>query len=112
MVGEALRGEDVGVPNTETVSAYHPGTAELVWQHEAPSRSGIGSAGNIATAGDLVFQGSDTGEFYALDARSGRQLFTHTAARAIRASPMTYKANGRQYVTIVASNMVLTFGLP
>jgi len=39
-------------------------------------------------------------------------LFKHTAARAIRSSPMTYKANGRQYVTIVASNMVLTFGLP
>ena len=36
--------------------------------------TGIGSAGNLATAGDLVFQGSDTGDFYAFDARTGRQL--------------------------------------
>jgi glucose dehydrogenase len=112
MVGEAQRGEEVGVPNTEAVTAFNPGTAELVWQREYPSRSAIGAAGNLATAGDLVFQGTDTGDFYAFDARSGQQLFKHTATRAIRASPMTYKANGRQYVTIIASNMVLTFGLP
>jgi glucose dehydrogenase len=112
MVGEALRGEDVGVPNMEVVTAFNPGTAELVWQREYPSRSGIGAAGNLVTAGDLVFQGTDTGDFYGFDARSGQQLFKHTAARAIRSSPMTYKANGRQYVTIVASNLVLTFGLP
>ena len=96
----------------ETVTAYNPATAELVWQAEYPSRSGIGSAGNLATAGDLVFQGSDTGDFYAFDARTGRQLFKHTAPRSIRSSPMTYQVGGKQYVTIVASNQVLTFGLP
>ena len=112
MVGEAQRGEEVGVPNTEVITAFNPATAELVWQHEYTSRSSIGATGSVATAGDLVFQGTDTGDFYAFDARSGQQIFKHTAARAIRSSPMTYKANGRQYVTIVASNMVLTFGLP
>ena len=112
MVGEAQRGEEVGVPNTEAITAFNPATAELVWQQEYTSRSAIGATGSVATAGDLVFQGTDTGDFYAFDARSGQQVFKHTAGRAIRSSPMTFKANGRQYVTIVASNMVLTFGLP
>jgi quinohemoprotein ethanol dehydrogenase len=102
----------VGVPNTETVTAFNPATGELAWQTEYPSRSSIGSAGNLATAGDLVFQGSDTGEFYAFDARSGEQLFKYAAPRSIRTSPLTYRANGKQYVTIVATNTILTFGLP
>jgi quinoprotein glucose dehydrogenase len=107
-----LRDEKVGVPNSETVTAYNPVTGDLVWQEEHPSRSSIGSAGAFATAGDLIFQGSDTGDFHAIDARSGKVLFKHTAPRGIRASPLTFLANGRQYVSVVATNTVLTFGLP
>lgn len=106
------RGMDVGVPNRETVTAYHPGSGELVWQAEFTATSSIGSAGNFVTAGNLVFQGSETGLFYAFDARNGKQLFTYKAPRAIRTSPLTYKVNGKQYVTVVASTSVLTFGLP
>ncbi len=64
------------------------------------------------TAGHLVFQGSAPGHFYAFDARSGPQLFTYKAPRSTRRSPLTYKLNGKQYVTVVAGNSVLTFGLP
>jgi glucose dehydrogenase len=107
-----FRGNDVGVPNVETVTAYHPGTGELVWQAEFPTPSAIGSAGNFVTAGNLVFQGSESGQFYAFDARNGKELFTYKAPRSIRTSPMTYKANGKQYVSIVATNSVVAFGLP
>ena len=58
-----------------------------------------------------MFQGSDTGEFFALDARDGRELFTTTVRRSIRASPMTYRANGKQYVAFVASNTIHAYGL-
>ena len=64
------------------------------------------------TAGDVVFQGSDTGDFYALDARSGKQLLKVAGLRGVRASPLTYRVNGKQYVAVVASSTVLTFGLP
>jgi glucose dehydrogenase len=106
------RGADVGVPNTETVTAFNPVSGDRMWQVEYPSRSSIASAGNFATAGDLVFQGSDTGDFYAFDARSGKQLFKHTTPRGIQISPVTYAVNGKQYVTVVSANTVLTFGLP
>ena len=77
-----------------------------------PALSGIGASGNLATAGDLVFQGADDGAFYAFDAATGEQLFRHQAQRAIRSSPMTYQVNGKQYVTVIATNTVLTFALP
>jgi len=82
----AKRDNDYGVPPTETVTAYNPITGELVWQHDHPSKSNISSAGNLVTAGDLLFQGSDTGEFFVLDARNGKALFKTTAKRSIRAS--------------------------
>jgi len=108
----AKRDFDYGVPATETVTAYNPVTGEVVWQHEHPSRTNIGSAGNLVTAGDVVFQGSDTGEFFALDARNGRELFKATVPRGIRASPMTYRANGKQYVAFIASSTIHAFALP
>jgi len=108
----AQRDNDTGVTPTETVTAYNPASGERVWQDEHPSRTNIGSAGNLVTAGDLVFQGSDRGDFYALDALSGKPLFKYTATLGIRASPLTYQVNGRQYVSVVASNTILTFGLP
>ena len=64
------------------------------------SSPGTTNGGNLVTAGDLVFQGSETGEFFALDARSGKELFKTNVRRGIRASPMTYRANGRQYVAV------------
>jgi glucose dehydrogenase len=108
----AKRDFEYGVPATETVTAYNPATGELAWQHEHPSNSNISSAGNLATAGDLIFQGSDTGELCALDARTGRELFKVMVARSIGASPMTYTAKGKQYVAIMASDGLHAFALP
>jgi glucose dehydrogenase len=97
---------------TTTLTAYEPASGEEAWQAVFPALSGIGASGNLATAGDLVFQGADDGAFYAFDAATGEQLFRHQAQRAIRSSPMTYQVNGKQYVTVIATNTVLTFALP
>ena len=94
-----------------TVTAYDPASGEKAWQQVLPAVSSIGSSGNLATAGDLIFQGTDAGEFYAFDAQTGEQLFMERAPRGIRASPLTYQVNGTQYVTIIATDTVLTFGL-
>ena len=95
-----------------TVSAYDPVSGELVWQRTTPTNNPIGTSGNLVTGGDLVFQATDVGEFYAFDARSGEQLFLYTHNRPMVSSPLTYEANGTQYVSIVATNTVLTFALP
>lgn len=95
-----------------TVSAYEPATGALVWQQTASSNSAIGASGNLVTAGDLVLQGTDVGEFYALDARTGDELFVYQHNRPIRASPLTYQVDGKQYMSVVSTNEVLTFSLP
>ena len=102
------RGE-TGVTPTATVVAYEPATGRQVWYTEI---TGSTNGGNLATAGDLVFQGIGTGDFVALDARSGTPLFKHTAPRGIRASPLTFQVEGKQYVSVVATNAVVTLALP
>lgn len=97
---------------TLTVSAYSPVSGEQTWQRELPARSSIGASGNMVTAGDLVFQGIEDGGFYALHAENGETLFRFDAPRTIRASPLTYSVNGTQYVTVVATNTVITLALP
>ena len=67
---------------------------------------------NFLTAGDLVLQGTDLGELYAFDAETGDQLFLYQHDRPIRASPMTYQVNGKQYISVVSTNTLLTFALP
>ena len=59
-----------------------------------------------------MLQGTDVGELYAFDARSGEELFLYTHNRPIRASPLTYQVNGKQYISVVSTNNVLTFALP
>ena len=99
-------------PPSVTVSAYDPLTGEQEWQQVLPAESSIGASGNMVTAGNLVFQGVEDGGFYALDARTGEELFRFDAPRGIRASPMTYQVDGTQYVTVVATDTVVTLALP
>ena len=95
-----------------TVSAYDPASGDLVWQQRAPTASAIGASGNLVTAGDLVIQATDVGQILAYDARTGEVRFDYRHNRPIRASPMTFAVNGKQYISVVASNDVLTFALP
>jgi quinoprotein glucose dehydrogenase len=97
---------------TETLSAYEPVSGEQVWQQVMPARTSIGGSGSLVTAGNVVFQGIEARAFHAFDARTGEELFRYNTPLAIRASPLTYQANGRQYVAIVATNAVLAFALP
>lgn len=103
---------NLGYVPSQTVTAYNPVTGEVVWQDVHPTNTHIFTSGNLATGGDLVFQGSDTGDFYALDARAGKKVFTYSAAAPVKSNPLTYRVAGRQYVTVVAADQVLTFGLP
>jgi glucose dehydrogenase len=106
-------GEQLSVPSSggmpkQTLAAYDPATGEQVWYAEMP---GTTNAGNFVTAGDVVIQpGGQT--LYAFDARSGKQLFSFKAPATIRATPITYQVNGKQYVTVVASHTVVTLSLP
>jgi glucose dehydrogenase len=99
---------DKGVTPNMAIGAYDPASGNLVWYTELP---GLTSSGSLVTAGDVLFQGIEMA-FYGLDARSGKQLFKYAGKTSMSASPLTYQANGKQYVAIAAQNSVLAFALP
>src|SRR3989344_4805815 len=81
------------------------------WEYEMPGPNHI-YAGILSMAGGLVFSGRDDRHFMVLDALNGILLWEYDLGQLVFASPITYVANGRQYVTIAAGPKVFTFGLP
>lgn len=57
-----------------------------------------------ATAGDLIFIGTDEGLFKALDARTGEELWSFRTGSDFRNSPMSYIGpDGKQYIAVISS---------
>jgi alcohol dehydrogenase (cytochrome c) len=65
----------------------------------------------LSTAGGLVFSGSNEGNFYALDARTGRPLWDFQTGGAIGANPVSFNIEGRQVIAIAADRVLYAFGL-
>jgi outer membrane protein assembly factor BamB len=62
-----------------------------------------GSAGMLATGGGLIFTGKLTGEFVALDAATGKQLWQFQTGSSINSTAITYTYKGQQFVTIASA---------
>ena len=58
-----------------------------------------------------MFGGTARGKFFALDARTGKELWHLDLGGTIHAAPITYLVVRRQHVTIAAGNAIFTFGL-
>jgi lanthanide-dependent methanol dehydrogenase len=81
-------------------SAWDPVTGKVVW--EIPDQFPVWS-GAVATAGDVVFYGTLTGWFKAVDAKTGAQLWQFKTGSGIIGQPITYKGpDGKQYVAILS----------
>ena len=68
-------------------------------------------AGVMTTAGGLVFCATREGQLMAADAKTGKLLWHFNTGGTIRASPMTYRVGGKQYIAIVSKAAVFTFSL-
>src|SRR6266853_1614401 len=88
-------GEPVG-----HIEAIDPLTAEKKWRVPLTDFQ-IWSA-MLATGGGVLFTGKETGEFIALDAGTGKQLWQFQTGSGINAQPVTYTHKGRQYVTVLS----------
>jgi alcohol dehydrogenase (cytochrome c) len=52
----------------------------------------------LLTAGDVLFSGDPEGNFFAVDARSGKHLWSLRTGAGHRGYSVTYEVNARQYV--------------
>ncbi|QQN75125.1 PQQ-dependent dehydrogenase, methanol/ethanol family [Croceicoccus sp. YJ47] len=88
-----------GAETTGYLTAYDPVAQKPAWRipMDVPF-----SGGAMATAGGLVFQGRVNDDFVAYDAKSGKVLWTFDAKAPVIAPPITYTADGVQYVTVIA----------
>jgi alcohol dehydrogenase (cytochrome c) len=68
-------------------------------------------AGTVATAGGLVFYGDDDGDLVAVNSSTGANLWHYNMGQDLFASPITFEADGKQFVSIAAGSDVFTFGL-
>ncbi len=90
------------------VRAFDPATGEMIWQHQM---NDITWAGVLSTASDLVFSGGREGYFYALDAATGELLWRISLGGQINSGPMSYAADGRQFVAVAAGTALFAFAL-
>ena len=83
---------------TGSLLAWDPVAGKPRWrvEHVGPS-----NGGTLATAGNLVFQGTAGGEFRAYTADTGKQLWSFATQTGVIAAPMTYAIKGEQYVAIL-----------
>lgn len=61
-------------------------------------------AGLTPTAGGLVFTGTPTGEFWALDSATGAILYRFTTGGALAGGISTYSVAGRQYIAAASGS--------
>ena len=93
------------------VRAIDPQTGKIAWEYE---QVGPGEAwgGLLATASGLVFFCNDDGSFSALEAKTGGLLWHFPLSARWHASPMTYEADGKQYIAVAVNGNIVAFGLP
>jgi PQQ-dependent dehydrogenase (methanol/ethanol family) len=106
------RYNDPGHPAQKILRAFNIETGKVIWQISLPGPVQSNYSGVLSTAGGLVFFGESSGGFAAVDAGTGKYLWHFETNHAIKASPMTYEVNGRQYVAIASGANILSFALP
>jgi PQQ-dependent dehydrogenase (methanol/ethanol family) len=84
------------------LKAWDPIKQTAVWgiKEDLPFLSGV-----MSTAGGLVFYGNQRGELKAVDAKTGKVLWTTNVGTGILQSPTTYVIDGRQYLAVVAGRI-------
>lgn len=83
---------------TGALLAWDPIAQKARWKMPRPF---LWNGGTLATAGNLVFQGTADGYFFAHDATTGKQLWKFNAGLGIISAPMSWSANGVQYVSVL-----------
>lgn len=88
-------------------------TGKIRWEHpyltEGPG--GLGGQGILSTAGNLMFSGDPTRNLIAFHPETGEILWHYRMTQPLSNGPMTYEAQGRQYLVVGAGDLLYGFAL-
>jgi len=93
---------------TSQLIAWDPIQEREVWR--SPPHGNIGD-GTLSTAGGLVFQGTNKGQFIAYRADNGRPLWTFEAQTGVVAAASAFEVDGQEYVAVEAGYGLVPFGM-
>lgn len=97
--GVAFGVEDVPPDyGTGALLAWDPVAKKKVWERALPNNW---NPGTMTTAGDLVFQGTASGDFIAYHAKTGKDLWRRNLGSGISAPPVTYTIDGKQHISLL-----------
>jgi alcohol dehydrogenase (cytochrome c) len=82
------------------IEAIDPLTAQAKWK--VPLHGHMIAAAMLSTAGGLLFTGDHTGQFFALDADTGKTLWSFKTPSGVNSQPITFTRNGKQYVSVLS----------
>ncbi len=86
-------------------------TGKIAW--EIPQfGTGSSAGGVLSTAGGVLFIGDDSGALRGCGCEEREAAVALHTNAAFRASPMTYMAEGKQYVSVAAGSNIIAFALP
>ena len=93
-------GEGVSVPSRGRIVAMNMRNNRLVWSKKWAT---ICYSGMTATAGNLIFTGTNEGYLRAYNARTGNMVWQSPQLKGgVNAPVVTYKVNDKQYVAVFA----------
>lgn len=83
---------------TGSLRAWDPIEQKLAWDHPLDS---FWNGGTLATAGNLVFQGTANGYLYGYNATTGERVWSFNAVQGVQAAPMSYAIDGVQHISLL-----------
>jgi alcohol dehydrogenase (cytochrome c) len=82
-------------------------TGKELWKRQWPTPL---IAGVTVTAGGLLFSGDMNNDFFALDAKTGKTLYTFNTGASVGGGVISYEVDGKQYVATTSGSVSGFFG--
>ena len=90
------------------LKAIEATTGKIVWEHKMQSRS---HSPVLSTVTGLVFSGTSEGHIYALDAKSGRELWNFPGGSRAQGGIVSFSVDGKQRIAVPIGAGLFVFGL-
>jgi len=98
----------IGSEPYTVLKALEATTGKTVWEHKMQTRA---FCPVLSTVTGLVFSGTMEGDFYALDGKTGEELWHFSGGVRVQGGPMSFLVDGQQRIAVAIGAGLFVFGL-